>query len=657
MPPRSRYTIWVNEIPGLASGDVSAAIASTEDIVVERAMYLDAGGPFTAGHAASAVTAPALGWFLAEGATGSFFDEYILLANPSTSTAQVQIDYLLPDGMVVPRTYDLAPESRLTIRVDEAHPWLANTAVSARIRSLNGVPFVAERSMWWADGGWFESHNSPGAVETGTRWLVSAGEVGGPRHTSTYVLLANTSPFAGQARVTILLEGGGTLERTFPVAATSRFNVDVGTLFPETDGRRFGTLVESLGADPAELVVEWSIYGTPGPRPWELGANALAMNLSTPLHTLPDRVLVRGAGTTTIDAFRAVAGAARPTFSVTSSAPGVATVTIHATTGALQLTPGSATGSTTVTVTARVSGQPDVVDQFVLTVGTGRAITFAAPTGLGSQLFPAFADMNNDGRLELAGTVNDGSDARRAGPARRRARPARRSRRHRRPPREPSGRRQRRRPPRPDHVGLPAGDQSPEPRPACSCSRPTAPSSRTPPSPRSASPASATPSSSADLDNDGDVDLFMVEYTHNHPDEQLYLLLNDGQGHFTEVADAAGVATRGWPAEQQGGRRPGRRLRRRRRSRPLRRPAISSSTRASPAASRASPIAAPRSACRCGSTKGCASSTSTTTDDSTCCCTIRAKGRSCGASPARSSRWCRCRCTSTTAATAPMPAT
>ena len=51
----------------------------------------------------------------------------------------------------------------------------------------------------------------------------------------------------------------------------------------------------------------------------------------------------------------------------------------------------------------------------------------------------------------------------------------------------------------------------------------------------------------ADYDNDGDVDLFLVEYTHNDPREQFFLLLNDGAGHFTDVADAAGVANRGWP--------------------------------------------------------------------------------------------------------------
>jgi hypothetical protein len=52
----------------------------------------------------------------------------------------------------------------------------------------------------------------------------------------------------------------------------------------------------------------------------------------------------------------------------------------------------------------------------------------------------------------------------------------------------------------------------------------------------------------ADFDDDGDLDLFLPQYTHNDPREHCWLLLNDGQGGFTDVADAAGVAIRGWPA-------------------------------------------------------------------------------------------------------------
>ncbi len=550
VPPRSRQTIWVDAIPELAGTDLSADIRSTEDIVVERAMYVDGSVPFIGGHAAAAVRTPALEWFFAEGATGPFFDEYILLANPSTSTAQVQIDYLLADGTVLPKAYDVAPESRRTVWVDIEHPWLANAAVSARLRATNGVPFIAERTMWWADGGWFEAHNTPGATSTGTRWLAAEGEVGGSDRAATYVLVANTSPFPGQARVTLLFEGGGTAEQVVDLPASSRYSVDIESRFPSAVGRRFATLVESLGANPPEVVVEWALYGTPGSQPWELGACALAMNLSPPLRTLIDRPIVRGGGTVTIETLRAVPGAAAPTFSVANTAPGVATVGIDAATGVLQLTPGSATGATTVTVTARVAGQPDVTDSFVLTVIAGRAVQFAPAVSLGSPLFPAFADMNADGRLELVGTLNNGSalvpqDLRALGLG-----------------------------PLVDHFA--AGDNREnhpvdvngdgrldlltwtylpvtDPRSVgrLFIAQPNGTFVEDPAFTALHVTGYGHNITGADLDNDGDVDLFLVEYTHNDPREQFYLLLNDGSGRFTEVADAAGVATRGWPFQHK----------------------------------------------------------------------------------------------------------
>jgi hypothetical protein len=546
--PRSRYTIWVDVIDGLEATDVSADIRSSEDIVVERAMYLDGAVPFTAGHDAAGVRAPALEWLLAEGATGGYFDEYILLANPGATGAEIQVDYLLADGTVIPKAYAIAPQSRRTVLVDAEHPLLANAAVSARLRSLNGVPFVAERTMWWADGGWFEAHNSPGATATGTRWLVAEGEVGGPDRNATYVLIANTSPFPGRARATLLFEDGDTAELIADLPPNSRYSLDVATRFPAAAGRRFGTLIESLGADPAELVVEWSLYGTPGSRPWEMGASALGTNLSPPLRTLTDLTIFRGQGAVAIDTFRAHPNAGVPAFSVTSSAPGIVAAAIDAATGRLTLTPGSTVGGATITVTARVGGEVVATDSFVARVPPGASVTFGPPQPMGSLLFPAFADMNGDGRLELVGTLNTGTAL---VPLDLRARglgpivdlfPAWENRDNR--PVDVNG------DGRLDIVTwayLPVGD----PRGVARLFLAQADGSYV------EDPAFAALDVrgyghnivSADLDNDGDVDLFLVEYTHNDPREQFYLLLNDGTGRFAEVADAAGVATRGWPLE------------------------------------------------------------------------------------------------------------
>jgi hypothetical protein len=290
----SRFTIPVdNEVIGgqsLAATDVSAAITSTQPIVVERAMYMTNGAEaFGAGHESAGVTAPALNWFLAEGATGTFFDMFILIANPDpTNAAVVQATYLLENGTTLTKSYAVPASSRRTIYVDdEGFPnqsgarLLANAAVSTIVASTNNVPIVVERAMWWpggTQGPWYEGHNSAGATTTGTAWAVAEGEVGGSAGASTFILVANTGTSAASIRATIFVEGGGTIVRTFNVPASSRYNVDVASVFAVANGR-MGALIESLGATPAPIVVEGAVYTNAGGRLWSAGTNALATRI------------------------------------------------------------------------------------------------------------------------------------------------------------------------------------------------------------------------------------------------------------------------------------------------------------------------------------------------------------------------------------------
>lgn len=289
LPPTSRTNIWVNleEFPGLgralASTDVSAVITSANDtpIIVERAMYRDVFGQvFGAGHESAGVTARATEWFLAEGATGPYFDLFVLIANPGPTAAQVEGSYLLPDGTTITKTYAVAGNSRFNIWVDLEDSRLANTAVATTIRSTNGVPIVVERSMWWPGTRWYEAHSSPGSTVTGTRWGLAEGEVDSTRNMETYLLVANASTALADVKITLVFEDGTNLDRTFSgIPARSRFNVPVGALFPEAAGRRFGAIVESLGTTPAQIVVERAMYWDAGTQAWAAGTNALATKL------------------------------------------------------------------------------------------------------------------------------------------------------------------------------------------------------------------------------------------------------------------------------------------------------------------------------------------------------------------------------------------
>lgn len=303
--PLSRFNIWVNlegfpDAAGpqlLADEEFSAVVEVIDgpEIIVERAMYQNRGGQlFAAGHNSAGVTAPSTRWFLAEGASGPYFDLFYLLANPSDSAVNARITYLLENGQTIERTYcvsgctygPLGPRSRTTVWVDFEDAVFGGpttTGVSAIVEASSGI--IVERAMWWpgTPDRWLEAHNSPGTTTTGRRWALAEGEVGGPRSTETYVLIANTSNAPGQARVTLFFEGGTSESKIVDLSASSRRTLDIAFEFPQAVGKRFGTLIEALavanGPVPA-IVVERAMYSADTNRPsfqpyWPAGTNAV----------------------------------------------------------------------------------------------------------------------------------------------------------------------------------------------------------------------------------------------------------------------------------------------------------------------------------------------------------------------------------------------
>lgn len=284
VPPHSRFNIWVNkEDMRLAASDVSAVFVSQTPIAVERAMYLTQRGRlFDAGHVSAGVASPATRWFLAEGATGDFFDLFVLIANAETRPANVRVTYLLPDGSTIVRTRQVSPKSRTTIYVDREDARLAATAVSTTVESTNGTPILVERAMWWPGEAstWHEAHAAAGATGTSARWALAEGETGGPDGTSTFVLVSNVSPAAGSFRVTLAFEDGTSSSRDVPVPANARSTIDVGASFPESAGKRYAALVESSGASPLDLVVERAMYSNSAGVRWAAGTDSVGIPLS-----------------------------------------------------------------------------------------------------------------------------------------------------------------------------------------------------------------------------------------------------------------------------------------------------------------------------------------------------------------------------------------
>ncbi len=283
--PLSRTNIWVNkDDPALEAAEMSATLTSINDVpvVVERSMYRNTGNElFSAGHNSAAVDSPALRWFLAEGATGGTFDEFVLIANPNAAPARLRVSYLRAGKAPIVKEHVAAGQSRLTVWVDQEHPQLANAEVSIIVESLTPTPVVVERSMWWRatpDGEWVESHNSSGVKTTAARWLVTDGESGGASEASTYVLVANTGNTAATVRFTLLTQTGVTRTIQDVVSANGRYSLEAVSAFPEAANTRFSVLVESV-TGTAPLVVERASYSSTPGMAWAAGTNSLAVPL------------------------------------------------------------------------------------------------------------------------------------------------------------------------------------------------------------------------------------------------------------------------------------------------------------------------------------------------------------------------------------------
>ena len=84
---RSRARRCMPATTAKSSAAPSAIIVeATRPVIAERAMYFASlpGRFWAGGHANTGIAAPSTSWFHAEGATGRFFNTFILLSNPQT---------------------------------------------------------------------------------------------------------------------------------------------------------------------------------------------------------------------------------------------------------------------------------------------------------------------------------------------------------------------------------------------------------------------------------------------------------------------------------------------------------------------------------------------------------------------------------------------
>jgi uncharacterized repeat protein (TIGR01451 family) len=279
VPARSRVTQMVDASWIGPAGDVAAQIVSTNGvpIAVERSMYVDSSVRlFEGGLTGEGTAARATRWDFAEVTSGPFFDLYVLLANPSSGPADVLVRYVTALGETIEVPYVVEPRSRRTIWVNLEDEPVATDSLALQVVSTNGVPIVAERTMWWPAGQWYEGHSSLGTSGTNTRWGLAGAEIDSVTGAGTYLLIHSVTGAPAQVRITAIPEDGFPGRSVDVPVGAGRATLPLSELFAGVlpDGP-VGVIVESVGSVPLPIVVEASTYRNTGGL-WGAGASTLA---------------------------------------------------------------------------------------------------------------------------------------------------------------------------------------------------------------------------------------------------------------------------------------------------------------------------------------------------------------------------------------------
>lgn len=226
---------------------VVAALVSTQPVVVERPSYFSHVSEGNAGvlsSAASVVGAqtPVGDWLFAEGYTGGKFQEYLVLANISTSplTALIKLEY--SGGHFQTLSVNVGALSQTLVDVNQlythpsgscdATPCQLSPEVSLEVRG--SAALVAERELFFQ-----YQHNGLSSMggtdimgQTGPASVAAYSFAEGYTNVgyNEWLTLQNPTNATEQIAITLMNSYGRSYTQVFTVGATTRFTIDITAL-------------------------------------------------------------------------------------------------------------------------------------------------------------------------------------------------------------------------------------------------------------------------------------------------------------------------------------------------------------------------------------------------------------------------------------------
>jgi len=251
---------------GIDGAAMAIEVRSTDGrgFAAERVMYSTRSGQWTGGHASLGITTPSSTYYFAEGsaspsnAAGNHFQTFLLIANPNTVPAILDIVYTPESGPIVRNRITVPARSRYTLEPARQHVALRGKGFSTQITTLSTTPVVAERAMWWVDSRWDAStfaggHASPGISALTTDWhfAQSSGATG-----SEFLLFLNPSNAPADVTIEYLMADSAKAIHQIQLPASSRRTLEVAKQLGSSV--RHATRIRSSRPIAVEQSMYWS---------------------------------------------------------------------------------------------------------------------------------------------------------------------------------------------------------------------------------------------------------------------------------------------------------------------------------------------------------------------------------------------------------------
>jgi hypothetical protein len=275
---------------------VSAKVTATSGIVAEEVISRVSASGATLNTTSSLGSATAgTSWYLAEGYTGISFQEYLVIYNPGSTVANVQIQYLPSDSSApAPVSATVPANGQLTINVRSQYNTLnPQGSRSIAIHVTSDQPVAVDREMYWGDGDGSAKYGaslSP-AIHFGT---VSQSFALLPTSGGSQSFVTVLNPGSSDTSVTLHLigAGGATLKTvTTTVSSQTRYTFAISSIVPGDHGYLAAILTST---DP--VVSEAAVYllGSPniGTHPGTLMQGSTGIQVGAELSSVRVQVTV-----------------------------------------------------------------------------------------------------------------------------------------------------------------------------------------------------------------------------------------------------------------------------------------------------------------------------------------------------------------------------